>query len=160
MRSAPDAGEGHRRGGTSVLFGAALLGTCGVELLGILEAVALGLDLDDLGAEDEPVDEGTTKAAWGKTWLQSAKALLVLRTRCRAPNACASSPRGAAGPKRDISSISGRGIETCGASPVRSFANSASTAGAIDALGARRWRRVLACMTGGRTCAPIAQARA
>lgn len=82
------------------------------------------------------------------------------RTRCRAPNACASSPRGAAGPKRNISSISGRGIETCGASPVRSFANSASTAGAIDALGARRWRRGLACRTGGRTCAPIAHARA
>jgi hypothetical protein len=30
----------------------------GAELLGFLEAIAVGLDLDDLGAMDEPVDEG------------------------------------------------------------------------------------------------------
>jgi hypothetical protein len=40
------------------LLAAAVLGSGGAELLGLLEAVAVGLDVDDLGAVDESVDEG------------------------------------------------------------------------------------------------------
>jgi hypothetical protein len=40
-----------------VLLGAAAGGAGGVELLGFFEAVALGVDVDDLGAVDEAVDE-------------------------------------------------------------------------------------------------------
>src|SRR4051812_26413836 len=46
---------GERAG--SVLLGAALLRADGVQLLRFLQAVAVGLDLDDLGAVDEAVDE-------------------------------------------------------------------------------------------------------
>jgi hypothetical protein len=42
----------------SVLLGTALLGASGAELLGLLEAVTFGVDVDDLGAVDEAVDEG------------------------------------------------------------------------------------------------------
>src|SRR4051812_41616651 len=41
-----------------MLFGTALLGASGVELLGFLEAVALGVDVDDLRAVDEAIYEG------------------------------------------------------------------------------------------------------
>lgn len=41
----------------SVLLRLALLRAGGVELLGLLEAVALGVDVDDLSAMDETVDE-------------------------------------------------------------------------------------------------------
>lgn len=41
----------------SVLLGAPLFGAGCVELLGLLQAVALGIDLDDLGSVDEAVDE-------------------------------------------------------------------------------------------------------
>ena len=47
-------GEGQLR---SVLLRAALPGAGGVELLGLLEAVALGVDVDDLGAMNEAIDE-------------------------------------------------------------------------------------------------------
>lgn len=42
----------------SVLLGATLLGSGSVELLGFFEAEALGVDVDDLGAVDETIDEG------------------------------------------------------------------------------------------------------
>ena len=41
----------------SVRFAAPLLDAGGVELLGLLEPVALGIDLNDLGAVEEAVDE-------------------------------------------------------------------------------------------------------
>ena len=43
--------------GRSVLLRATLLGAGGAELLGFLEAVALGVDVDDLGPMNEPIDE-------------------------------------------------------------------------------------------------------
>lgn len=39
-------------------LGLARLGLCFSAFLGLLEAVALGLDLDDLSSMGEPVDEG------------------------------------------------------------------------------------------------------
>ena len=39
-------------------FSASPFGACGGELLGLFETVAIGLDIDDLGAVDEAIDEG------------------------------------------------------------------------------------------------------
>jgi hypothetical protein len=62
----------------SVLL-AASLGSGSVELLGFLEAVALGFDFDDLGALDEAVDECDDAGGVGEDLAPLEKALLVLR---------------------------------------------------------------------------------
>jgi hypothetical protein len=59
------------------LPGALLVASSG-EFLGLFETVAVGFDVDDLGAVDEAVDEGDDAAACGNTSLHSAKPLLVL----------------------------------------------------------------------------------
>jgi len=61
-----------------VLLAAALLGARGAELLGLFEAVALGLDLDDLARWMSLSTSVTTHAACGNTSPHSEKALLVL----------------------------------------------------------------------------------
>ena len=61
-----------------MLLGAALLDAGGAQLLGFLEPVALGLDLDHLGAVHEPVDECDDARGVREDLAQSAK-------RCRMP---------------------------------------------------------------------------
>jgi hypothetical protein len=50
----------------------------GAQLLGFLEPVALGIDLDHLGAVHEPVDECDDARGVREDLAQSAKALFVL----------------------------------------------------------------------------------
>jgi hypothetical protein len=53
-----------------VLLAAALLGAGGAQFLGFFEAVALGVDVDDLGAVDEAVDEGDDAGGVGEDLAQ------------------------------------------------------------------------------------------
>jgi hypothetical protein len=64
----------------SMFLRAALLDSGGVQLLGLIEAVAFGVNLDDLCPMDETVDESDHAGGVREDSPHSDNALLVLRS--------------------------------------------------------------------------------